>query len=133
MFYRLQRFMYGRYGNDKLNVALLVLWVAFAAVNLFVHSLYLYLIGLVFPILCICRMFSKNTERRYRENAKFEGIWNKIKGKFQLQTLKIKQFKTHRFFKCPACSATIRIPKRKGKVTVRCTRCGHTFEKKILF
>lgn len=133
MFNRIRQFMYGRYGNDKLNMALIIVWMAIALLNLFLRSWIYYPISLLFIFLMFYRMLSKNIERRYQENQKFERLLNPIKGKLHLQILKIKQFKTHRFFKCPACKATIRIPKRTGKVTVRCTKCGHEFQKRILF
>lgn len=134
MFNRFRQFMYGRYGNDKLNIALLVVWMLFAFVNLFLnlHIVY-YAVSLFFMLVIFYRMFSKDIQRRYRENARFERVFYNVKGVFHLQILKIKQFKTHRFFKCPACRATIRIPRRTGKVTVTCTRCRHTFEKRIWF
>lgn len=50
---KFQRFMAGRYGNDKLNQFLLVLVLALILVNVFVQSRALYwleLIGLVFAI-----------------------------------------------------------------------------------
>ena len=129
----IQQFMYGRYGNDKLNVALLIAWMMCAFVNIFLKSPILYAVGIGFAILCFLRMFSKNTYKRSNENAKFEKVFHAVKVKFNLQILKIKQRNTHRFFKCPACRATIRVPKRVGKMDVRCTKCGHRFEKTIRF
>lgn len=130
---RLSQFMYGRYGSDKLNIAVMIVWMACAFINVFIQSTIFYMALSIFPILIFYRMLSRNINKRYRENARFEGLLNKFTGKFRLQITKIKQFKTHRFFKCPACKATIRIPKRTGKVTVRCTKCGHQFDKKIWF
>lgn len=134
MFNRFRQFMYGRYGNDKLNIALLVLWMLLAFVNLFLRlNAAYYAVSLFFLLVIFYRMLSRDIERRYRENAWFERIWSRVKGSCRLQLLKIRQFRTHRFFKCPACRATVRIPRRTGKLTVTCTRCGHTFEKRIWF
>lgn len=133
MFNWYYRFMAGRHGIDQLNFALLIVWAACAFINIFIGSFVFRLIMLVFPLLFLLRALSKDNYRRERENAKFMNVWQKVRGWGNLQSLRIKQFRTHRFFRCPACSATIRIPKRTGRVTVRCTRCGHEFQKRILF
>ena len=127
------RFMAGRYGSDRLNFAIIVLWMILAVINIFVHSTILYALNFVFVILCFYRMFSRNIYQRSRENETFEHLYSKVKGRLHLQILKIQQFKTHRFFRCPACKATIRIPKQKGSLHIRCTKCGHEFQKTIRF
>ena len=33
--------------------------------------------------------------------------------------------------RCPGCRVTLRLPKRKGKHTVVCPKCGRRFEVKI--
>lgn len=70
------------------------------------------------------RMFSKNIPKRYNENQKFL----KIKSNF----LSIFGFGTgadryNRVFKCPKCKQKIRIPKGKGKIAIRCPKCGVEF------
>ncbi len=125
------RFMAGRYGMDKLNIALIGVWIAFGVINLFFHSIILYSVGLLFAAVCLVRVLSRNVTQRSHENAVFEKFFGRFSGFWKLQSLKIKQFKTHRFFKCPYCRATIRIPKRRGEFTVRCTRCGKEFRKKL--
>lgn len=32
------------------------------------------------------------------------------------------------FFTCPKCAATLRVPKGKGRIEIRCPRCSHAFE-----
>lgn len=133
MFNWYTRFMYGRHGMDQLNFALLIAWAFCAFLNIILGSYIFRIVMLIFPLLCLLRMLSKDGYRRERENAKFVNVWRKVSGWFSLQKLRMTQFKTHRFFKCPACGSIIRIPKRKGKVTIRCSRCRHEFQKYVLF
>ena len=38
--------------------------------------------------------------------------------------------KTHRYFRCPQCRATVRVPKGKGQIRITCPHCKHQFIKK---
>jgi len=134
MLNRLKQFMYGRYGGkDELNAGLLIVWVIFAAVNIFVRSQIIYLLGLVFPILALVRALSKNITRRRDENTKFLYFYNKAVAGIKEFIRRLKEFGTHRYITCPACKATLRVPRRTGKHTVVCPKCRNRFEKRILF
>ena len=69
-------FMQGRYGTDKLNLALLFVGLGFSILSyVFV---WLPLLNLLFTvcsfgcmILVVFRCFSRNTYKRYRENRRF--------------------------------------------------------------
>ena len=76
------------------------------------------------------RIFSKNTAKRYTENAKYLSIKYKITGWFRRKKERIQQSKTHRFYRCPQCGITTRIPKGKGKIKITCPKCGNTFIRK---
>ena len=79
----LRRFMIGRYGPDPLGVALLIVYlilIFFAPLT----GLWIFrLLALAVLILCLFRMLSRNTARRYQENLKFLAFWNPIKSWFQ--------------------------------------------------
>lgn len=64
---KFQRFMAGRYGNDKLNQFLLVLVLALILVNVFVQSRALYWLELIGLVFCYFRMLSKNFKAREEE------------------------------------------------------------------
>ena len=80
----LRQFMYGRYGSDQLNMAILVLAVLVSLINSILtmalgnSAVYG---GIIAPVLslCVCgllaysffRMFSRNIYKRQRENKKF--------------------------------------------------------------
>ena len=124
----LYRFMYGRYGTDKLGNCLLIAYVIFifleTILNIFIQSwifdLVCALISLGLMITVLFRMFSRNIQKRRRENEIF---CNFIK----LQKNKYRDRKTHVYRKCPSCSATLRLPKAKGKHNVVCPRCKKRF------
>ena len=147
-FSKIVRFMYGRYGNDNLNIALGVLWLICNVINtIFVRSFWFQLITNLILVLIILRVLSRNIEKRKRENELFLYYYDKIKpvilkvkpfankvvSWFKLQSRKIKDRKTHRYVKCPYCKATIRVPFRKGKHTVNCPRCAVDFKTNIKF
>ena len=67
----LQRFMYGRYGNDQLNTALLILYVALYVLYFLTRIELFYWISFVAILFALFRMLSRNPARRRAENAKF--------------------------------------------------------------
>lgn len=125
----LQRFMYGRYGNDQLNMALLVLSIAFYFLYLFTGFDPLYLISFISIFFALFRTLSRNPQRRRAENAKFLQVAGPAIRWFRLRRT-IHRDKEHCYFKCPNCGQQLRVPRGKGKITVTCRSCGATFEEK---
>lgn len=121
----LQRTMSGRYGPDQLNMAMLILAVILTIVASITRLGLLNVLSYIMLILCFIRMLSRNLTARRRENDKFLKYWWPIRTK--LQNLFDKNY---RFFKCPACRCTLRVPRRKGKIQVTCPKCGERFTKK---
>lgn len=113
-------FMRGRRGIDELNICLLVLYVIFAFLSFF-SSIFTGL-GLVCLFYAFFRTFSKNIYARQQEN-------NAVLPYFSLFKAKFKDKGNHKIFLCPVCKRTLRIPKGKGKVTVKCP-CGNSLRKK---
>ena len=125
------RFMYGRYGNDSFNQFLIILWLAEALLNLFFHSLILYLFGLILCVVVFYRMFSKNIVKRQKENAAWYLFSTNLKNKGRRLFVRFRDRKTTRFFHCPYCKAPIRMPRRIGKFNIVCRKCGKTFQKEF--
>ena len=117
-----QRFMMGRYGNDKLNLAILGVGVALCLVVMFVRQpmvvLVLTALSYVMMLLAIFRMFSRNTYKRYQENRKFLRFVERLKDR------------EHRYFDCPRCRQPVRVPRGKGKIAITCPKCKEKFIKK---
>ena len=137
-FWKFSEFMYGRYGNDKLNIGLAVLWLAVNILNtVLFRSIWLRLFDLLIVILIIFRCLSKNILQRTKENKIFldfceraapfvreiPPFFRRVADWFKLQHRKFKDRKTHRYIKCPYCKAVIRVPFRKGEHSLRCPKC----------
>ena len=50
-----------------------------------------------------------------------------IGGKFEMIKVRWTQRKDYKFFTCPACHTTLRVPKHKGKINIVCKKCGNSF------
>ena len=131
----------GAYGMDSLGKALLVLAVVSmisGGIVSFFASSYWYrfpfdLIETVAFFWFIFRFLSQNHTQRMTENRKWLSVWGKVRSFFQLQKDRIRDRKTSVYRKCPACGATLRLPRRKGKHTACCPKCKNRFEVRILF
>ena len=127
---KFQQFMNGRYGVDGLGKATLVIALIFLVLNMFIPKAPFYLLALVFLVISYFRMFSRNISRRSAENQKYMKIHYKFMSKFNKVRARIKDSKTHRIFKCPSCGQKIRVPKGKGRISIKCPKCRIEFIKK---
>ncbi len=130
---KLARFMAGRNGIDQLNLFLLGLDL----VLLFVASLFRGSVGLLayLPVFALMgytyfRMLSRNTVRRREENGKYLRLRYKFSAAAKIQREKWVQRKDYKFYTCPSCKTTLRIPRGKGKLKIVCRKCGNSFEGK---
>ena len=81
-------------------------------------------------IYSLFRTFSKRTQARAAENYRYFVCKNKVLGWFRRGKARWQDRKTHRYFRCPQCRATVRVPKGKGKIRITCPKCRHQFVKK---
>ncbi len=125
-----QRFMYGRYGQDDLNRFLSIFALVLCVISLLTQWVTLYSLAVALMFFSIFRMFSHNAEKRGQENIAFLRIRGKVAGFFSRIKARLRQSKTHRFYKCPSCRQQLRVPKGKGRITVHCPKCHTSFEKK---
>lgn len=126
---KLQRFLYGRYGADKLNFALLILGLVWSLLaGLFFRPLVL--VADLFYILALLRTFSRNIPARQREYAWFMRAWGPVEAWFRLQKQKFSQRGTYKYFKCPCCHQQLRAPRGRGKIEVTCQKCHSVFQTK---
>lgn len=124
------RFMAGRYGADQLSRFLSFLALALIVLNIFIRSSVLWGLSLVILVLVYLRMFSKDFEKRRRENERYLRVRNKLVGGFRNWNDRRKQSRDYVFFRCPGCHAMLRVPRGKGKIRVTCRKCGNAFERK---
>ena len=118
----LRNFMYGRYGSDKLNTALLVVGLVSCLLSMFTGTT---LLGFFLTLLCyvlmgivIFRMLSRNTYKRYEENRKYLRFLERLKDR------------DHKYFDCPRCRQPVRVPRHKGKIAITCPKCKEKFIRK---
>ena len=120
--YGFRNFMVGRYGTDKLNMAILFAGLAACLVSAFFDNLWINLLltavsyGLM--IWALFRSFSRNTYKRYQENRKFLQFFDRLKDR------------DHRYYECPKCRQVVRVPRGKGKISITCPKCREKFVKK---
>ena len=126
----IRNFMIGRYGPDHLGVAMILLSLVLSLVYTFTGLLIPLYISYLILALTLFRMISRDIMRRRAENDRFIRYWWPVKTKIKLFYENIKQRKTHKFFKCPSCHNTLRVPKGKGKIQVTCPKCGERFARK---
>ena len=126
----LRKFMMGRYGPDHLNLAIIIVSIILGLVYRIFSLMVLLYVSYLFLFLALFRIFSRNIKRRRAENDRFISIWWPVKTRFKRFFTGIKSRKTHKFFKCPSCKNTLRVPKKKGKLQITCPKCGERFIKK---
>lgn len=126
----LKKVMAGRYGVDQLSNGMLILSITIIAIGMLTKVNELSTIAVLILGVSYFRILSKNINKRYEENLKFLKLWNPIKFKWLNLINRIKQSKTHKFFKCPSCAKELRVPKGKGKINITCPSCHTKFEKR---
>ena len=128
---RLDRFLQGRYGGDPLNTVIsIAALVGFGKTACTVISIGLYVISAGGIGYSFFRMLSRDLTARKAEYDKYRKkvVEPLMRTRSELKT-RSKQRKTHKFFKCPKCRQTVRVPKGKGKVRITCPKCGEVFIK----
>lgn len=126
---KLQRFMMGRYGSDRFNQFLMILALV-CLVPSFFGLRFFYLAALVLMVYAYYRMFSRNIAKRAAENQKYAKYEMKVRGFFQKKKREFSQRKDFHIYKCPNCKQKLRVPKGKGKIAIRCKKCGNEFIRK---
>lgn len=127
---RLARFMAGRNGNDQFNIFLLVLDL----ILLLIAGIFSGSIGrLLYPVVLLLlgyiyfRMFSRNIYRRRDENGKYIRFKLKISSWFHVRRERWVQRRDYKFFTCPSCRTTLRVPRGHGRIKIVCRKCGSSF------
>ena len=125
----IQRFMYGRYGNDQLNTALLILYVALYVLYFLTRIELFYWISFVAILFALFRMLSPEPgpppggERQVFESRRtghpvVPAAPHHPPGQGTL------------LLQVPQLRPAARVPRGKGKITVTCRSCGAVFEEK---
>ncbi len=143
---RVLAWLRGRNGMDALGHALFWIYILLLLVGMIVPNAVLRGLTLVIACYMLFRMLSKNLPARQAENIKYWNFRTKAANYFgkivffqkvgaAWRTLKVRAAKlsTKRFRTCPNCRAALCLPKRRGKHTAHCPRCGCDFSVRIIF
>ncbi len=125
-----RKMMIGRYGTDNLTFAMFILSIIVSLIARGTHSYALSILSTGIVVLCLLRIFSRNTAKRYRENVRFMKTWSPIQYWIESKVRLLKDSKTHRYYKCPNCSMRLRVPRNRGKININCPKCHTQFIKK---
>ena len=119
---KLHRFMAGRYGTDRLNMAILGVGLAACLISAFFRNplvnLILTALSYGLMIWAITRTLSRNVYKRYQENRKFLQFFDRLRDR------------QHRYYDCPKCRQVVRVPRGKGKISITCPKCQEKFIRK---
>lgn len=137
----LSRFLYGRRGGDQLSAALFVLYCVLLLLSGIPGLRLLYLLSLLALVYALFRMLSRNWYARQRENDWFLRWWRPVSGWFRSlfrrvrsgwgrMSMRLRDRKICRYYRCPKCGNTLRVPRGKGKIVVTCPVCRHEFVRK---
>ena len=124
------RFMSGRNGNDQLNLFILIADIVLLLLaGIFANSLGKVLYPLVILLLGFAyfRMLSRNLCKRSEENGKYLRLRYKLMAEFRVRWERWVQRKDYKFFTCPSCKTTLRVPRGHGKIKIVCRKCGNSF------
>ena len=139
---KLRQFFTGRYGGDSLNTFICVIsMLSLLAASIVTSAasgktalaigLALFAVAAVLVGFAAFRVFSRNLAARRKEYDWFRRVFvipfTRKKNEAKTRSA---QKDTHRFFKCPGCRQTVRVPKGKGKIRITCPKCGKVFERK---
>lgn len=126
----LNKMLYGRYGVDQFTSALVIMSIVFSLLFTFTHWAIFYILSTALWIYPIYRIFSKNFAKRQKENMLWLKYSAKGKKSSHLLVRRVKDFPKYKYYKCMNCKQTIRIPRGKGRVEIRCPKCGYSFRSK---
>ena len=123
----MRRFMYGRYGVDQLNIFLLITAVVITVIAMILSRLgavcrligaLMSLISYGFLIFYLFRFLSRNLEKRILENRRYLTWKSRILDR------------QNRYYRCPNCKQTVRVPRDRGKICIKCPKCSEKFIRK---
>lgn len=126
---KMQRFMQGRYGMDRLNQILMAGAFVCLIFSMFGSGVF-YIFATAAMFYAYFRMFSRNVRQRSMENSWYLRHELKFRGFLGRWMRNMLQRRTYHIYKCPQCRQKIRVPKGKGRIVISCRKCGNEFIKR---
>ena len=119
----LRHFFAKRYGADALSAALIVLAGLILATVLLFGGRFAALLSLIPLSIAVLRILSCDRKKRERENAAFVSFFLGLKGNLRLAVCRIRDRRTHIYFRCPCCHRVLRVAQAQGEIQVACPNC----------
>ena len=127
---KIEAFMYGRNGIDRLNRHLVWIYLLLFIASMFfvpeegglsVGNYVIDGILVVLIVIILARAFSKNINKRREECEKWSTFWWRFRtGNTDGSFANKNAFK---YITCERCNTTSRVPAGKGKIIVICPKC----------
>ena len=123
----MRRFMWGRYGTDQLSLFLLIVAVVLCLISFIFSRLgtVMMIVGAAVNLLAyvvliwyLFRSLSRNITARQRENRRFLTLRSRLTDR------------QNRYYRCPNCGQTVRVPRGRGKICIKCPMCSEKFVRK---
>lgn len=130
LLYRISHFLSGRYGIDALFMPILTVSCVLTLIGSFFHLGICRLLGMLLMLYGLFRVCSRNDSGRQKELSAYLTLKQKTESAIRLRRRMFRERHEKKYFKCPDCKVWLSVPKGKGKLQIRCTRCGHTFTRK---
>ncbi len=126
---KFRQFMIGRYGTDELSRFTMGCALVSVLIYMFLRLTGFYYFGILMLFYSYYRIFSRNHNKRYQENLKYQELRDRI-GEFLPGRTRQHRDRTHRIYSCPSCKQKVRVPRGKGKISITCPRCRREFIKR---
>ena len=131
---KMLKFMQGRYGVDQFSNCLIWTGVAVSLLAVVFRNQILVMLSWLLIIYAYIRIFSKQINKRYKQNQFFLDKTYGLRSIFANLKYRIKYGKngapSHHIYKCRKCGQKIRIPAGRGKIMVTCPKCKYQFKKR---
>lgn len=140
-------FFRGRYGNDQFGIFLFIVSLIVEIIGRVANIRIIYYIGIILFVYMFARMFSRNIYKRQNENMRYLAIRNRLLNwryfsktrksgyedrrssrKNSRRRKKEEKETVYCYYYCPSCKQQVRVPAGKGKIKVKCPRCGDVFD-----
>lgn len=135
---KLQTFMVGRNGADRLSRWSLGAAVVALMINVFIPNIFCSIISYAFLFYSVYRIFSTNVAAREEEEARFDDFLERIKPggnkkkdsgfttrKRASSKSSTKASSDKVTVVCDECGQKLSVPKGRGKLKVTCPKCHH--------
>ena len=127
---KINKFMQGRYGVDQLSVFMTYFAILLLLVLFLLNKADWSWLAMIIVLISYMRLMSRDIGKRSKENAKYMAITRNFTGSLKKMKNHIVGTKDHKYFTCDSCKTELRIPKKKGKIKVKCPKCGKEFIKR---